>query len=75
MLMIKGMLGLGSGLSPVNCISPLIPTLYLSLTFPYSSVAPLAQVSLLLCLFQHSSSYRSFKRSDHPKILVSSKPL
>ena len=74
MLTIKGMLGLGSGLLPVNCISPLIPTLYLSLTFPYSSVAPLAQVGLL-CLFQHSSSYRSFKSSDHPKILVSSKPL
>ena len=42
MLTMKGMLGLGSGLLPVNCISPLIPTLYLSLTFPYSSVAPLA---------------------------------
>ena len=75
MLTIKGMLGLGSGLLLVNGVSPLIPTLFLSLIFPYSSAALLPQVGLLLGLSRHSSSYCSFKSSDHPKIPVSSKPL
>ena len=48
MLAIKSMQGLGSGLLPVSGISPLIPTLFLSLIFPCSSVAPLPQVSSLL---------------------------
>ena len=48
MLTIKGMLGLGSGLLPANGTSPLTPTLFLSLLFPYSSVAPLPQVGSLL---------------------------
>ena len=34
---------LGLGLLPVNSISSLIPTLFLSLLFPYSSVAPMNQ--------------------------------
>ena len=40
----KAMRGLGSGLLPVNGISPQTPTLFLSLLFPYSSVALLPQV-------------------------------
>ena len=48
MLTIKGMQGLGSGLLPANGISPLIPTLFLSLLFLYSSAAPLPWVSSLL---------------------------
>ena len=47
MLTIKGMLGLGFGLLPVNCISPLIPTLFPSLIFPYSPAAPLRQTGSL----------------------------
>ena len=48
MLTIKGMLGLGSGLLPADGTSPLTPTLFLSLLFRYSSVAPLPQVGSLL---------------------------
>ena len=48
MLTIKGMLGLGSGLLLVNGVSPLIPTLFLRLRFPFSSAAPLPQVGSLL---------------------------
>ena len=48
MLAIKGMQGLGSGLLPVNSISPLIPTLFLSLSFVNSSAAPLPRVGSLL---------------------------
>ena len=48
MLAIKGMQGLGSGLLPASGISPLIPTLFLSLIFPYSSAEMLPQVGLLL---------------------------
>ena len=48
MLIIKGMQGLGSGLLPVNGISRQIPTLFLSLIFPYSSAAPLPQIGSLL---------------------------
>ena len=48
MLTKKGMLGVGSGLLPANGISPLTPTLLLSLLFPYSSAALLLQVGLLL---------------------------
>ena len=48
MLTIKSMQGSGSWLLPVNGISPLIPTLFLSLIFLYSSVAPLTPVGLLL---------------------------
>ena len=57
MLTIKGMLGLGSGLLLANGISPLIPTLFLSLIFLYSSAVPLAQVGSLfgLVLTQISS--------------------
>ena len=53
MLTIKGMLGLGSGLLPANGTSPLTPTLFLSLLFPYSSVAPLPQVGSLLSWSRH----------------------
>ena len=56
MLTIKGMLGLGSGLLLANGISPLIPTLFLSLIFPYSSVAPFPQVGSLLGWSQHTTS-------------------
>ena len=52
MLAIKSMQGLGSGLLPASGISLLIPTLFLSLIFPYSSVAPLLQVGSLLGWFQ-----------------------
>ena len=48
MLAIKSMQVLGSGILPVSGISPLIPTLFLSLIFLYSSVAPLTPVGLLL---------------------------
>ena len=48
MLAIKSRQGLGSGLLLANGISPLIPTLFLSLLFLYSSVALLPQVGLLL---------------------------
>ena len=53
MLTIKGMLGVGSGLLPANGISPLTPTLFLSLLFPYSSVALLPQVSSWLGWSRH----------------------
>ena len=53
MLAIKSMQGLGSGLLPANGFSPLIPTLFLSLVFLYSSAAPLPQVSSLLSWSQH----------------------
>ena len=55
MLTIKGIQGLGSGLLPVNGISPLIPTLFLSLIFPYSSAVLLPQVGSLLSWFWHLS--------------------
>ena len=48
------MQGLGSGLLPENSISPLIPTLFLSLIFLYSSAAPLPQVSSLLSWSQQN---------------------
>ena len=38
------MQGLGSGLLPANGISPLIPTLFLSLLFLYSPAALLPQI-------------------------------
>ena len=44
----KVLQGLGSGLLPVNGISPLIPTLFLSLLFLSSSVVLIPQVSSLL---------------------------
>ena len=44
----KSMQGFRSGLLPENGISCLIPTLFLSLLFPYSSAAPLPQDSSLL---------------------------
>ena len=53
MLAIKSMQGSGSWLFPANGISPLIPTLFLSLIFLYSSVAPLTPVGLLLGWSQH----------------------
>ena len=53
MLTIKSMQGSGSWLLPANGISPLIPTLFLSLIFLYSSVAPLTPVGLLLGWSQH----------------------
>ena len=49
------MLGLGSGLLPVNGISPMIPTLFLSLIFLYSFAAPLPQVGSLLGWSQHKT--------------------
>ena len=53
MLAIKGMHGLGHGLLPANGISLLIPTLFLSLLFLYSSVALLPQIGLLLGWSRH----------------------
>ena len=47
------MQGLRSGLLPASGISPLIPTLFLSLIFPYSSAATLSQVGSLLRWSQH----------------------
>ena len=44
------MQGLGSGLLPTKGISPLNPTLFLSLIFLYSSAAPLPQVGSLFGL-------------------------
>ena len=55
MLTIKGMQGLGSGLLPMNGISPLILTLFLSLIFPYSSAVLLPQVGSLLSWSRHLS--------------------
>ena len=69
MLTIKGILGLGFGLLPANCISPLIPTLFPSLIFPYSSAAPLRQAGSLFDWSRHlapeqgpegASSFRGF---------------
>ena len=54
------MRGLGSGLLPENGISPLIPTSFLSLLFPYSSAAPLPRVCSLL-----SWSRQCFLRKEH----------
>ena len=42
------MQGLGSGLLPVNGNSPLIPTLFLSLLFLFTSAALFPHVDLLL---------------------------
>ena len=53
MLAIKSMQGLGSGLLPANGISPLIPTLFLSLLFLYSSAPPLPRVGSLLGWSRH----------------------
>ena len=53
MLAIKSLYGSGSWLLPANGISPLILTLFLSLTFLYSSAAPLPHVSFLLGWSQH----------------------
>ena len=55
MLTIKSMQGLECKLLPVNGISSLIPTLFLSLIFPYSSAALLPQVSSLFGWSQQSS--------------------
>ena len=55
MLTIKGMQGLGSGLLPMNGISPLILALFLSLIFPYSSAVLLPQVGSLLSWSRHLS--------------------
>ena len=55
MLTRKGMLGLGSELLPVNGISPMIPSFFLSLIFLYSSAAQLPQVSSLLGWSQHQT--------------------
>ena len=53
MLAIKSLHGSGSWLLPANGIRPLILTLFLSLTFLYSSAAPLPHVSFLLGWSQH----------------------
>ena len=66
MLAIKGMQGLGSGLLPGNGISPLIPLLFLSLIFPYSSVAPLLQVGSLLGWSQQPG----LKPSQNPALFL-----
>ena len=56
MLAIKSRQGLGSEPLPVSGISSLIPTLFLSLIFPYSFVAPFPQVGSLLGWPQHTTS-------------------
>ena len=56
--------GLRSGLLPASVISPLIPTLFLSLIFLYSSVALLPQVGLLLGWSQQIQ-YSGLENSMH----------
>ena len=56
MLAIKSRQGLRSEPLPASSISSLIPTLFLSLIFPYSSVAPVPQVGSLLGWSQHTTS-------------------
>ena len=53
MFTVKAMQGMGSGLLPVDGISPLIPTLFPSLLSLYSSAALLSRVSSLLGWSRH----------------------
>ena len=77
MLTIKGMQGLGSGLLPMNGISPLILTLFLSLIFPYSSAVLLPQVVLLLSWSWHLSisNFRSLLKLMSIKLVTPSNHL
>ena len=65
MLAIKSRQGLGSGLLPENGISPLIPTLFLSLLFLYSA-APLPQVGSLLGWSQQGLWLKSWQGCASP---------
>ena len=77
MLTIKGKQGLGSGLLPMNGISPLILTLFLSLIFPYSSAVLLPQVGLLLSWSWHLSisNFRSLLKLMSIKLVTPSNHL
>ena len=66
MLAMKSMQGLGSGLLPANGNSPLIPTLFLSLLFLYSSATLLPQVGSLLGWSQQGLWLKSWQGCDSP---------
>ena len=66
MLAMKSMQGLGSGLLHANGNSPLIPTLFLSLLFLYSSAALLPQVGSLLGWSQQGLWLKSWQGCASP---------